>query len=90
MGGDTDAGDIEREKTESFELGHISQLEDIAEELRQRSGEKWAEADSRAEIKKARQLKELAQEFERRAETKRDTWEEEFKNRSVDTETEQN
>lgn len=83
---DSSSNDIEREKTESFELGHISQLEDIAEELRERSGEKWAKADSRKAIEKARQLKELAQEFEKRAETKRDVWEEEYKNRSEDAE----
>lgn len=76
------SNDIEREKTKSFELGHISQLEDVSEELRERSGEKWAEADSRKEIAKARQLKELAQEFEERAETKREAWEDEYKNRS--------
>jgi len=79
--------DIEQEKTESFELGHISQLEDMAEELRERSGEEWAQANSQTEIEKARQLKELAKEFEKRAETKRDVWEEEYRNRPQDTDT---
>lgn len=71
--------EVEREKTKSWELGHISQLNEMAEELRERAGKLWAQGDSRQELAKARQLKELAQEFEERAEEKRDAWDKEYK-----------
>lgn len=57
----------EQEKTKSFTLGHVSQLEVLSEELRSRAGDAWADASSRVEIEKARQLKSLAEEFEERA-----------------------
>ena len=71
--------DVESEKTESFELGHIAQLNDISEELRERGGETYAHSSSRTELEKARQLKSLAEEFEDRAQDKRDQWENKWK-----------
>jgi thymidylate synthase len=70
--------DVEREKNRSFELGHISQLEDLGEELRERAGKQWAEADRRRDRQKAEQLKELARELEERAEERREEWEEKY------------
>lgn len=69
---------LEREKTESFKLGHISQLEDLESELRKRAGRTWADADSRTENEKAKQLKDLAREFGNRAASKREKYEEEY------------
>lgn len=69
--------DLEREKTESYELGHISQLENVAEELRERAGELWA-TDSHNDYEKAKVLKKWAKEYEGRAEKRRDQWKEKY------------
>lgn len=74
-----DNEELEREKTKNFELGHISQLEDLSEELRERAGDFWATADTHKEMEKAEQLKGLAVELEERAEEKRESWEEKYK-----------
>ena len=70
--------DLEHEKTKSFELGHISQLNDTADDLRERAGDLWSEADGRCEIEKARQLKKLAQELEDKATNKREQWDSKY------------
>ena len=69
--------DLEREKTESFELGHISQLEDVADELRDRAGKMWANS-SRNDTKTAKAYKKLAEEYEQRASDRRGRWEEKY------------
>jgi len=69
--------DLEREKNKSYELGHIAQLNDIADELRERSGELYANS-SRQDTKKAKFAKKLASEFEERAEDERDRWEDKY------------
>ena len=71
--------DLELEKTQSFEMGQISQLESIASELRKRAGEIYAYSDDRTKIEKANQLKSLASEFECKARQKRKTWDEEYR-----------
>lgn len=71
--------DLEREKNQSFELGHISQLESISEELRERAGDLWANS-SRHDSKKANELKQLAKEYEERAKKRREQYEQEYKN----------
>lgn len=71
--------DIEAEKTQSYELGHISQLNNISDELRERSGDMWAEASGRREIEKARMLKDLADEFEEHSKEKREEYNSKYK-----------
>lgn len=71
---DSDLAELQREKNASFELGHISQLRDISDELRERAGDTYAKSDTRKGVDKARQLKELAQEFEERADERREKW----------------
>lgn len=73
----SDTIDLEREKTQSYELGHISQLRDIAEEFRDEAGELWA-TENRTDTKKAKILKEKAREFEERADERRERWEDEY------------
>jgi len=75
---ESDTRDIEEEKTKSYELGEISQLESIAEELRERAGELWA-TESRTESKKAKVLKEQAREFQERYEERRKRWDDRYK-----------
>jgi len=70
--------DVEREKNESFEMGHISQLEDIAEDLRERAGKLYANK-SRKDTDRAKHLKKLASEYEERAEKRREVWEEKYR-----------
>lgn len=70
--------DLEREKTKSFELGHVSQLEDVAEDLRERAGEVYAQADNHRAVKRAKQLKRLAQDYEEQAQEKRAEWEDTY------------
>jgi len=77
----TDGGepvDLERERKRNYELGRIAKLEDIADDLRERAGEKYAHSSSRRETEKAKQLKSLAEEFEERAEGDREAWEEKY------------
>lgn len=69
---------IEREKNESFELGHISQLRSLGEEFRERAGEMWAGADSRTGVETARKLKNLARELEARADERREKWDRKY------------
>lgn len=71
--------EIEREKTESFELGHISQLKDMARDLRKRAGNIYANTSKRTELAKAKQLKELAIEYENEAMKLRNEWEKKWK-----------
>jgi len=59
---------LEEEKRKSYNLGKLSMLESLGMEFRKRTGEEWAKADGRIEVKKAEQLKEIAREFEKRAE----------------------
>lgn len=68
---------IEDAKTESYELGKLSARESFAEELRERAGEVFAEADGRPAVEKANQLKDLAREMEAAAEEERERCEEE-------------
>jgi len=70
--------DIEQEKNESFEIGQIDQLEDIADELRERAGELYANK-SRKDTTKAKHLKKVASEFEDRAEERREQWKQKYK-----------
>lgn len=70
--------DLERERTKNYELGHISQLKDTADDLRERAGEAWAEASCRREIELARQMKDLASELEAEADERRGRWKEEY------------
>lgn len=75
---ESDTTDVEREKNCSFELGHISQLEDMVEELREEAGELWANG-RRSDSKKAKVLKRKASEYEERAQERRSQWESEYK-----------
>lgn len=70
--------DVEQEKAKSYELGHISQLESLADELRERAGEEWANSSSRTDTKLAKQLKDLGNEFEERANEKRERKKEKY------------
>jgi len=74
----SDEIDLEREKTESFELGRHSRLEDIAEDLRERAGKLWSN-DNRRDTKKAKAFKKLAKEYEEKYEKERERWENEYK-----------
>lgn len=69
--------DLEHEKGKSYELGRLSRLQDLADELREQAGELWA-TDSRKDTTKARQLKELAKEYDERYEEERARWEEKY------------
>lgn len=69
---------VEYEKTKSYELGHIAQIEDLSSELRERAGDMWASASSRTENRKAKQLKDLANELSVRSEEKRDQYDEKY------------
>jgi len=69
--------DIEREKNKSFEIGQIGQLEDIADELRERAGKLYANKSSK-DTTKARYLKEVASGFEDRASERREQWEQKY------------
>lgn len=73
---DIDEEELEHEKTESYELGHISQLEVLEGEMRERAGERWAHSNNPTDTKIAKVLKKLANEFGERAEEKREEWEE--------------
>jgi len=68
---------LERERNKSFKLGQIGQLEDIAEELRERAGKLYANK-SRKDTTKAKHLKKLASEFEDRASERREQWEQKY------------
>lgn len=70
--------ELEREKNASYRLGHISQLEDIADELRDRAGDLYANT-SRTDTKKAKFAKQLANEYDDRADELREQYEEKFK-----------
>jgi hypothetical protein len=69
--------DLEHEKGKSYELGRLSQFQDLADELRERAGELWA-SDSRRDTTRAKELKDLAQEYENRYEEERERWEEKY------------
>ena len=69
-----DKDELEYEKGKSYELGRLSQLEDLGEEFRKRAGDKWGSADTRKQNAQAKLLKDLAREFEERGEDRRDEW----------------
>lgn len=71
--------DLEREKTKSFELGRVAQLEDVADDLRERAGDVFAQADNHRSMKRANQLKRLAQEYETEASEARKRYEDKYK-----------
>lgn len=71
--------DLEDERTKNYELGKVSILESLGPDLRKRAGEIYAHANSRKEHAKAKQLKELAREYEERAEEAREEWNNKWK-----------
>jgi len=70
--------ELEFEKTKSYKLGRVAQLEDLGEEFRERAGDQWGSADTREEVAKARLLKEIGKEFEERGQDARGEWDEKF------------
>lgn len=74
---ETAADNVEKEAL-SF---HADMIRESVETIREEAGEAFAQADSRTDTKKAKQLKKLAREYEDKAEKRRNQWDEKYDER---------